>query len=200
MSVLGEKWRWLSRLLYLQPMSSRRQGVWLCFAFLGVACGGGSEPVPVAADESATSGNEATEVSANADAELAALPAPTEPPAQPLPDPRQGDVISGGAIARADLNAVIQAGIPTFLQRVRTEPHTDGRRFVGWRLVSIFNDPAFALGPIRIGDVVLGVNGRTIERPEQFFAVWETLASASEITFQVLRADQAYEVRYAIVD
>lgn len=198
--MLGEKWRCLSRVLYLQSMSRLRQSMWLCLALAVVACGGGTERVAVAADESATSGNEATEVSANAEAELETLPAPEQAPAPQLPDPRQGDVISGGAIARADLNAVIQAGIPTFLQRVRTEPHTDGRRFVGWRLVSIFNDPAFALGPIRIGDVVLGVNGRTIERPEQFFAVWETLGAVSEITFQMLRADQAYEVRYAIVD
>ncbi len=152
----------------------------------------------MATDE--TEGSEATEVSANADAELAALPAPSGEPAAQLPEPRQGDVLLGGSITRADLSAVIAAGIPRFLQRVRTEPHKDGNRFVGWRLLSIFDDPTFALGPIRLGDVVLGVNGRTIERPEQFFAVWETLSSASEITFQMLRADQAYEVRYAIVD
>ena len=116
------------------------------------------------------------------------------------PEPRQGDVIEGGVIARARLQALIDGGIPTFLQRVRTEPHKDGARFVGWRLLSIFNDPTFERGPVRVGDTVLGVNGRTIERPEQFFAVWETLVSGTQITFQMLRQGQAYEVRYAIAE
>lgn len=164
-----------------------------------VGCGGGGASVETAAPTE-TSGGEANAVSTSADAELAGLETESTAPSVVQADPRQGDVIDAGVIGRVQLQEVIAAGIPRFLQRVRTEPHKQGERFVGWRLLSIFDDNSFALGPLRIGDTVLGVNGRTIERPEQFFAVWETLGSASQITFQLLRGDQAYEVRYAIQD
>jgi len=174
---------------------------WLVVVVLGAAvgCGGGSTGIETAASAE-TTGGEATAVSSSADAELAALEPATAPPSVEQAEPHQGDVIDAGVIGRARLQEVIAGGIPRFLQRVRTEPHKQAERFVGWRLLSIFDDNSFAIGPLRIGDTVLGVNGRTVERPEQFFAVWETIAGSAQITFQVLRGDQAYEVRYAIQD
>lgn len=172
-----------------------RDCLWACVITVASACG--AQPVPASHEPASSSGGEAREVSTEADAELSAMTAP-EP--FPVEEPRQGDVIEGGAIAREPLRRVLEAGIPRFLQAVRTEPHKDGNRFVGWRLLSVFDDPSFTSGPLRIGDTVLGVNGRTIERPEQLFAVWEALAAAPSITFQLLREGQAYEVRYAIQD
>ena len=163
------------------------------------ACGGGNVEAEAAEAPAATSGDEAGQVSQDAHAELAAQPDPQVSPTA-VAEPRQGDLIEAGQITRAELNAVLGAGIPRFLQQVRTEPQRDGNRFIGWRLLSIFDDPRFAEGPLRIGDIVLGVNGRTIERPEQFFSVWESMSAAVELRLQLLRAGQAYEVRYAIVD
>lgn len=193
-AVADEKWQGPRRVLYLGTMILRCSTVMLCCACWW-GCAG--DPPPSAADTSATSGGETAAISADANAELTALEAPATTPEV---EPRQGDVIDGGVIPRARLQAVVDAGIPTFLQSVRTEPHKEGARFVGWRLLSVFDDASFAHGPLRIGDTVLGVNGRTIERPEQFFAVWETLATATEITFQLLRAGQAYEVHYVVHD
>jgi len=167
---------------------------WVCAIAAASACGAQSAASP---EPASSSGGEAREVSSDADAELSTMSVP-EPVS--VEEPRPGDVIEGGTIARDDLRAVLEAGIPRFLQSVRTEPHKEGDRFVGWRLLSIFDDSSFTSGPLRVGDTVLGVNGRTIERPEQLFAVWEALASAPAITFQLLRAGQAYEVRYAIED
>lgn len=165
------------------------------FGVLWIGCGASGATEGTA---EASSGGDAAEISSSADEELALLEPVTMPPEENAP--RQGDVIDAGAIARARVQAVVAEGIPRFLQRVRSEAHKDGARFVGWRLLSIFNDPTFVNGPIRIGDTVLGVNGRTIERPDQFFSVWETLPSAQQIVFQMLRGGQAYEVRYAIQD
>lgn len=179
-------------------MSGAQRSVWLWMTFVVAGCGG-SAAVGATAPAQESAGAE--DPSESAAAELATLPPTPEEPTTPAEaEPRQGDVVEAGVIARGTLNDVLNAGIPRFLQRVRVEAHSDGGRFVGWRLIALFDDAQVATGPIRTGDTVLGVNGRTIERPEQFLAVWETLASATQLTFQMLRAGQAYEVRYAIED
>lgn len=176
-------------------MIGTRIFLWACAIAAVSACG--AQPEPASHEPASSAGGEAHEVSSDAAAELSTMTAP-EPVS--VEEPRQGEVIEGGTIARDDLRAVLDAGIPRFLQSVRTEPHKEGNRFIGWRLLSVFDDSSFVSGPLRIGDTVLGVNGRTIERPEQLFTVWEVLAGAPAITFQLLRAGQAYEVRYAIED
>ena len=97
--------------------------------------------------------------------------------------------------------AVLEQGVPRFLQKVLAEPHLSRGRFMGWRLVSLFsNDPGMTAGVLRVGDTVLSVNGQSIERPEQFKNVWDSLATSSELVFKVRRGDQPSTVRYAIVD
>src|SRR5688572_13174335 len=44
---------------------------------------------------------------------------------------------SEGAIARTELDAVLAQGVGRFLQRVETEAHLDGGRFVGHRVLAL---------------------------------------------------------------
>ena len=114
--------------------------------------------------------------------------------AAPLPDQ-----INGGEIPRAALQAQLAQGIGRFLQQVRAEPVVSRGRFVGWRLATLFpNRTDVHVQGVRAGDVVLRVNGQSVERPEEFKAIWDTMATASELVLEIERAGEATTVRYTI--
>jgi len=124
--------------------------------------------------------------------------APTEPsPAEPLPES-----LDAGSISRADLKRVLDEGIGMFLQKVSMEAHRPSGRFEGWMLQALFTkQPTWrAACVLREGDVVLRVNNQSVERPEQFAGVWQSLASAGEIAIDVVRDGRGSRVRYLIVD
>ncbi len=124
------------------------------------------------------------------------------PPVVPEAAPPDGPArIEGGDIPRPVLLAVLSRGVGRFLQHVHAEPHLVGGRFVGWRLVSLFEaDPQLQRGALQPGDTVMRVNGQSIERPEQFKSVWDSLGTQSELMLQVQRAGKQTQVRYRIVD
>jgi S1-C subfamily serine protease len=141
-------------------------------------------------------------VRASAGGQGAAVPAPVAagkgkakgklaPPAPPR--------LEAGEISRTALLAVLSEGVGRFLQRVRAEAHVVRGRFVGWRIVSLL-PPAGAEGNgVRAGDTVMRVNGQSIERPEQFKNVWDSLATESELVLLVERQGQPAQLHYRII-
>ena len=106
-----------------------------------------------------------------------------------------------GAIQRADLLPVLDAGLGRFLQGIEAEPALEGGRFVGFRVVTLYpNDPRFRAVDLGPGDVVLRVNGQSVERPEQAFQVWDGLRVASQLLIEYLREGERRELRFDIVD
>lgn len=147
-----------------------------------------------AADPGATTaGGEAPAAEAPVGAAATRLPSP--PPALPAE-------VHGGTIARTALQAVLAQGVGRFLQRVRVEAQRSDGRFEGWRLHALFeSEPALREASLlRPGDLVLRVNNHSVQRPEQFLAVWESLATAGEINIDVVRGGQPSRVRYQISD
>jgi type II secretion system protein C len=143
------------------------------------ACGGGhsppaaAPPVPVAPAASAQ--------------ETAPSPAATRP---------------GSTLSRAAVRALVARGLGAFLQRVEFDdrPVFVGGRFHGFRIAAL-HDAAFFQGvDLRPGDVVTGVNGLSIERPEQAQSAFESLSVASELHVAYERDGQAHEIVYTIVD
>jgi hypothetical protein len=106
--------------------------------------------------------------------------------------------INAGVIPRAEFQAVLQAGIGRFLRQVRIEPAVARGRFVGWRLLQLFANRSVPV--LKPGDTVLRVNGRSIERPEEFKAVWDSLPDASELVLDVRRAGRDSRVHYGIAN
>ena len=77
----------------------------------------------------------------------------------------------------------------------------EGGRFVGFRVLSFYpDDPALSSVDLSSGDVVVRVNGQSIERPEHAIRVWDSLRVASELVVDVLRDGEPRELRFAIVD
>ena len=177
---------------------------------LGAGCSGSAgtrvEHAPaskVAASEPAPSSPAAqAEAPARSGEQAAAEPSPSPAGAEAAEQAALADAQDAGKIPRPALLAVLSAGIGRFLRDVRVEPRLDRGHFVGWRLLSLFpQSPVLQrASALRPGDVVLRVNGQSIERPEQFKDVWDSLATQSQLVLLVERGGKQGELRYRIVD
>jgi len=128
---------------------------------------------------------------------------PSEHPKDLAPGGKAGGKAEAatGIIPRVELNRVLDAAPGHFLQHVQTEPSFVGGRFHGWRLASFFpGDVRFAGIDLRAGDVVLTVNGRAIEQPEQLMEVWEALRFERSLVVTFEREGRARELRFDIRD
>ncbi len=112
--------------------------------------------------------------------EATAPPAPkADPPSEPEGIPPTGH------IDRHELDRILAQGPGWFFERVPIEEVTRKRKFIGWRLRDL--PDSWVEADVRPGDVVTAVNGMPVERPEQFWAAWTTLAVASELKVAILR-------------
>jgi type II secretory pathway component PulC len=107
--------------------------------------------------------------------------------------------LNAGVISRAALQAELASGIGKFLQQVRAEPAVARGRFVGWRVTALFpNRSDVHVSVLRPGDTVTRVNGQSIERPEQFKALWDGMSSATELVLDIQREGRNSRLRYTI--
>jgi hypothetical protein len=108
-----------------------------------------------------------------------------------------------GEIPRADYDAMLSLPPGRFLAALDPEPRFElspkGRRFVGWRLRAFFpGDPRFAAGPLQPGDVVVKVNGSSLERPEQFIDAWQAAKGRSDLSLEILRDGRPQALHWRI--
>jgi hypothetical protein len=107
--------------------------------------------------------------------------------------------VEAGVITRAELQAELGRGVARFLRQVRTQPVLERGRFVGWRLISLFPQrPDIHVKALRAGDTVLRVNGRSLERPEELQALWDSLAQADELLIELRGEAGPRTLRFAI--
>lgn len=112
----------------------------------------------------------------------------------------QGKGLRNGTIPREKLIAVLNNGPGRlFHDQIEINAKLDNERFVGWELVQ-FLDPNSPLHDADIvpGDVVLAVNGKPLSRPDQVYAVWESLRTANEVTAQVWRGNGQLTLAFTI--
>jgi type II secretory pathway component PulC len=119
----------------------------------------------------------------------ASPPKPVAPP--PEPQPKEG-------IARSVVDRALKAGLGRFLGYVEIEPALDGKKFVGWRVVALHG--GWDGVDLKVGDIVLRVNGFPIERDDQANKAFQSLAVASEIRVALIRDGKPAELRLAIVE
>jgi type II secretory pathway component PulC len=129
-------------------------------------------------------------------ATLASEPAAPTPPQATAAAPGRAP----GTILRGELEAVLGRSPGMFLQHVDSEPRYRAGRFAGWTLVRFFpGDPQFATVDLRAGDVVLSVNGSSVERPEQLMELWQALHVSKELVVELERAGQPRTLRWTIM-
>ena len=105
-------------------------------------------------------------------------------------------------IPRRTIEHALELGPAWFVRQLSVRPIvTRDDRFFGFQLMALFpgREDKTAL-PIQTGDIVQRVNGQSIERPEQFMSVWQSLATASHLSIQLMRGDQSLLVTWVIRD
>jgi hypothetical protein len=169
-----------------------RAGLLVLAVLVHAACGpkGSTAPRPVDDDLELAPRREAAAAAGSGPAE-APRPAPVSAP--------PGKGLRTGTIARARLVAVLDAGPGTFLRQLEVAPRLAGDRFVGWQLVQLL-DRSGPLHDLDLapGDVLLGVNGKPVARPEQLQVLWDSLRIANEVSAQLRRGDQPLELRFTV--
>lgn len=121
-------------------------------------------------------------------ARQAEAPPAAEPPA-PLARRRAGEV------ARDQLDRVLRKGPGAFLATVEVRAHLVAGSFAGWEVVR----SPFAEVDLLPGDVVLSVNGHTLEHPLDLQALWRELAAADAIRVEVARAGQRFALTFKVL-
>jgi hypothetical protein len=149
---------------------------WLTFAAAGALAlasvtGCGSAPPPQAADASA---DQAEPAAADTASDLPPVAAPS------------------GQLSRTEVDAVLKQGPPWLLQRVRIEEVIQEGKFIGWRVLDM--PPEWNGLEIKPGDVITRVNGVAIERPDDLWTAWTTLAVASDLRVHYERDGATHEM------
>jgi type II secretory pathway component PulC len=105
-------------------------------------------------------------------------------------------------LPRSAVHAVVSQGLGYFLQRLELDdqPVFAGERFHGFRIARLRDQPFWDGVDLKPGDVVTGVNGFPIERPEQAQMAFDSLEVASELRVAYERQGQPRELVYGIVD
>jgi hypothetical protein len=172
------------------PAAPSRRTLWSAAALvLLIGCGGSSS----AASKPTTPRKPAPAASP---ASSSAAPAPAPPVASPSAPATLPSLVQAGEIQRTKLLAVLSQGVGRFLQRVRVSGLRDAqRRFLGWQIDQLLDRDV-----IQPGDVLLRVNGQSVEHPEQLKSVWDSLVVSSELVFTIRRNEQQSDVRYLIVN
>jgi S1-C subfamily serine protease len=133
----------------------------------------------------------------------APAPIETAAPRAPLPPPPPACTMFAkpGVIKRASLVAVVNAGMARWLQSVDGDRSLANHRFQGWLIKNLHPaDPCYAEVDLRRGDVVQKVNGKSIEKPDQAFEVFESLRTAPALVVDYLRDGKARQLSLTITD
>jgi len=103
-----------------------------------------------------------------------------------------------GTISRSDLDEVLVEGPGGVLGRALTEPVFKSGKFLGFRITAFPRGEPTAID-LRVGDVILKVNGSSVERPENYYDIFQELKVATELRFELRRDGVEQTLVYPIV-
>ena len=102
-------------------------------------------------------------------------------------------------IERERYDKVLTKGPASFIQQVRVKPYIDRGRFRGFILLNSFPDSAPQEdSELQPGDVIQRINGQSVERPDQFMKVWNSLKGQKALTLRILRNNQPLKLTWKI--
>jgi hypothetical protein len=135
---------------------------------------------------------------------------------QPIEEPASGPVASvppvrppppcaafarPGTLRRSVLNAVLDKGLGRWLAGVEVEPRIQQGQFRGWIVRSLYPDNScYREVDLRPGDLVLRVNGKGIERPEEANDVFAGLRLATALVVEYERNGAPGKLTLSIAD
>jgi len=102
------------------------------------------------------------------------------------------------AIPRYIIKAVQAEGPGRLLQRIPVQPFRAQGKFMGFQIVDLFPGENIQTTQIRRGDVITRINGRRVDRPEQFMRLFEDLHTWESLEIELLRGDIRKVVLFTI--
>ena len=114
------------------------------------------------------------------------------------PEPQRAAAAAPPVIPRYILEAIQAQGPGRFLQRVPVVPYRQGDEFVGFQILELFPGERLGIQSIRKGDVVTKINGKRVDRPEQFMKLFEELHLWNQVSIQFERQGVPMNVFYHI--
>jgi S1-C subfamily serine protease len=129
-------------------------------------------------------------------------PVPASAPVTPRVAPPGAAAIGDHKLTRSTVHEAVTMGLGAFLQNVTIDdqPVRVAGKFHGFRIASLSSAPFWSTVDVKPGDVVTGINGLPIERPEQAQTAFESLEVASELHVSLERDGQPHDLVLAIID
>ena len=81
---------------------------------------------------------------------------------------------------------VVAYGPGRFLGRLSLEAVKEGGKFLGFKIVR-FKDRSLVNPWILEGDIIVSVNGKGIERPDDLWNLWKNFSKVESLRFEVIR-------------
>ncbi len=101
---------------------------------------------------------------------------------------------------RAILSQAMEAGPQRFIAGLRVKPAFEDKRFLGYKLVGYTTDSPLTQGAAVVaGDIILAVNGASLERPDQFMQAWQSIAKQNQLEVLLLRNGERLLFRWTLV-
>lgn len=130
------------------------------------------------------------------------------PPPRALPElpvevvrPSSHALTEDGQLRRGGVLAFVDQGPHAVLGAAVLLPARDESGVIGFEVSEIHPSGRWIVeAGVQEGDVVRGVNGRSIVMPDEFMAVFESLSESDEIVVDLLRAGQELQLVFPIVD
>jgi hypothetical protein len=124
------------------------------------------------------------------------------PPPPPPPPPACMAFARPGVLRRSALRRGVDAGLGQWLAGgVDVDRSPPRGRFQGWLVNRLYPaDPCYRDIDVRVGDVVVRVNGKSVERPEVAGEVFSALRSAPALVVELVRDGQPRTVTLPIAD
>ncbi len=108
-----------------------------------------------------------------------------------------------GAIFRSEVRRATQDGSAAYLLgQLRPEPYRPQGRFEGWIITALWPGDPDLCAPgcdLRIGDVILSVNGSKLDRPEDLAEAMTKLETLESLDLRGLRDGQYFERSHPIL-
>ncbi len=113
--------------------------------------------------------------------------------------PKKKEALLEDRLSREQFNQVYREGPQRFIAGLHVKPVVKDGRFLGYKLTDFeSNSPMKGGTYIQKGDVILSVNGRSLEKPDQFMKTWQMLRTAKVLEVRVYREDHTFTVRWHI--
>ena len=114
------------------------------------------------------------------------------------PKPQQAPTETPLTIPRYILEVIQAQGPGRFLQRVPVVPYRQETEFIGFQILELFPGEGLRIQSIQKGDVVTKINGKRVDRPEQFMKLFEELHLWNQVSIQFERQGVPMNVVYHI--